>query len=497
MAADATALWMAVCGRKAGSARASPSDSAPVPPARSRWEDPGKFASALTECDMSKDGFPAAGTVLMSDGKKAYVDSGDSHTLVFGTTGSMKTRRICMPTLEVCARAGESVVVADPKGELFDRLGNAFASRGYVVQVINLRDPMRGVRWNPLDAAVRAYEEGDQDLARATVMDLAHTLVPMETEKDPYWDSSAQMLFYGLAWHLVVTSKGKHTVTIADVIAEMNEVFDDDAILPAAYRLNPECSGVVSVKCLPDNTRRCVLGVLQQKLWNYVAQSSIVDMMSASDIDMGSVGDRKTAVFLIVPDEKNTYNALVSVFVKQLYTKLIARARECPGGRLPVRVNFLLDEFANFPRIDAMQNMITASRSRNVRFTLVVQTEKQLRAVYGKDADAIRDNCLNWVFLNGRDIQFMEDLCKLIGKGEDGKPLITVSGLQRLEVGEALVLCRRMNPALTRVADIDEYGLVYERPVLEERKPPEKKSGKRGKKPDPAEEAFDALFGDW
>lgn len=491
MSSDSTALWMAVCGRK----HAAPENICPVtaPSNCARWEDPKVFTGAMAECRLSEPELKAAGTVLMSDGKRAYMDSGDSHTLVFGTTGSMKTRRICMPTLEMYARAGESVVVADPKGELYDRLGNAFISRDYAVQVINLRDPMKGVRWNPLEAAVKAYDAGDYDTARSTVMDLAYNLIPVETEKDPYWESSAQMLFYGLAWYLICTH-GDKPVSIEAVVREMNRVFDEDGAV-WAYNRRPECSGVVTVKALPESTRRCVLGVFQQKLWNYVTQSSIVDMMSGSDVDMGAVGDRKTALFLIVPDEKNTYNALVSVFVKQLYTALIARSHELPDGRLPVRVNYLLDEFANFPKIPAMQNMITASRSRNIRFTLVVQTEKQLRAVYGRDADAIRDNCLNWVFLNGRDIEFMETLCKLIGKGPDGKALITVSGLQRLEVGEALVLCRRMNPIITRLADIDEYAFRYEKPVLEERPRMNKKKEKRKKRKEFDMEEFEALFG--
>ena len=474
---DQTALWKGYAGRGF-----TPSVRAGREPAGNgaRWEDPEAFRDALERIDVHGASCSHGGVPLIGDAEGVYVDPGDSHTLIIGSTGSMKSRLMCMPGLEIMSRAGESVVVTDPKGELFDTVGAAFYQRGYDVGVINLRDPMKGMRWNPLHMPLELIRNGHLDDARALVLDLAMDLIPIEARNDPYWESSSQMLFYGMAWYLLIRAGEKDTVTISDVVE--NALDAVNGVGYYSFEDEPECVGVTVVTKLPENTKNCVMGVFTQKLWHFVSESSVVDLLSGCDIDIHTVGKRNTALFLIVPDEKCTYNALVSAFIKQLYSALIADAQGCEQGSLPVRVNFMLDEFANFPRIPNMQSMITASRSRNIRFTLVLQTEKQLRALYGDEADAIRDNCANWVFLTGRDIRFLNELCDLIGDDDQGKPLISISRLQRLEKKTALVLCGRMNPIISPLIDIGDYGLGYEKPVLESREPIKKDDLKKSRK---------------
>lgn len=122
-----------------------------------RWAEPAEVKTVLTQVDMTKETIPGCGAPLISDGCTAYVNNGDSHTLIIGSTGSKKTRLVIMPTLETIARAGESVICTDPKGELYERTSGMFAEKGYELRVFNLREPLRSHGWSVLHDAVQAY----------------------------------------------------------------------------------------------------------------------------------------------------------------------------------------------------------------------------------------------------------------------------------------------------------------------------------------------------
>src|SRR5574344_1172994 len=163
-------------------------------------------------------------------------------------------------------------------------------------------------------------------------------------------------------------------------------------------------------------------------------------MLSHSDFDIRDIGKEKTAVFLKIHDEKTTYHALATIFVKQVYEALIAVAQTCPNIRLPFRTNFVLDEFANMPALKDVESMITASRSRNMRFNFGIQNFSQLNKVYGKEvAETIKGNCGNMFYLITTEYAALEEISKLLGevkpKVEKDKPqppvrpLVTVSDL--------------------------------------------------------------------
>jgi type IV secretion system protein VirD4 len=191
----------------------------------------------------------------------------------------------------------------------------------------------------------------------------------------------------------------------------------------------------------------------------FFSQNNLIDMLSGNDLDMGSIGKEKTAVFLITPDENTLYHPLVSVFVKQCYTELILEAQKQPSKKLPRRVNFLLDEFSSLPQISDFPSMITASRSRNIRFNLFVQSFTQLQAKYGYYAEAIKGNCENLLFLHSREYPLLEELVVLSGTKYRDYPLISVSMLQTLDKdkGEAFVLHKRAYPFIASLPDIDLY----------------------------------------
>ena len=181
-------------------------------------------------------------------------------------------------------------------------------------------------------------------------------------------------------------------------------------------------------------------------------------MLSNNDFDMRDIGRKKTAVFIVIQDEKTTYHSLVTIFLKQCYETLISVAQES-GGKLPHRTNFILDEFANMPPLKDVTTMVTAARSRNIRFTFIIQNFAQLYEVYGKEnGETIKGNCGNIIYLISTELSALEEISKMCGEVKSKEkektsstPLVTVSDLQRLEQWETIILRLREMPFKTKL----------------------------------------------
>ena len=180
-------------------------------------------------------------------------------------------------------------------------------------------------------------------------------------------------------------------------------------------------------------------------------------MLSYSDFDMRSIGEKKTAVFLIIHDEKTTYHSLLTVFLKQCYETLIEVAQS-RGGKLAYRTNFILDEFANMPPLSDVDAMVSAARSRDIRFTFIIQNFSQLNDVYGKEvAETLKGNCGNLIYLISTEMAALEEISKMCGevKSKDkdktaSTPLVTVTDLQKMKLFQAIIKRLRMNPFKTQ-----------------------------------------------
>ena len=171
-------------------------------------------------------------------------------------------------------------------------------------------------------------------------------------------------------------------------------------------------SGVVYTA---EDTKQGVLATFKQKVKLFSSRDNLSEMLSRSDFDMKEIGRQKTAVFMIVQDEKKTLHPLATIFIKQIYETLIDVAQES-GGKLPYRTNFILDEFANMPPLKDVTTMVTAARSRLIRFTFIIQNYAQLTQVYGKEnAETIKGNC-NIMYLISSELQALEELSKLCGE---------------------------------------------------------------------------------
>ncbi len=434
-----------------------------------RWATAEEIRHSSARIDLTEEDYPAAGLPLLSDAKEAYVDNLDTHALIFGSTGSKKTRLFCMPMLNMIAKAGESFIVTDPKGELYAQTSGLVQSKGYKTVVINFRDIGQGDMWNPLTVPYDMWHSGKRDEAGMLLSDIAATVAApvMKDAKDPYWFEAAQELAIAGLYTLmeVATREEANMRSFAslssygsvDDLKELCNMMAEDSV---AY-INYKSTIAIDAKVTASGIVASLFGMLRM----FCINEKLSRMLSNTTFDMRKIGREKTAVYIIVPDEKTTYHFLATMFVKQVYEILVNEAQKEADRQLPIRVNFVLDEFCNLPKVPDMASMISAARSRNMRFYLVVQSLHQLKGRYGEDADTIKGNCDNWVFLTSKEWDLLKEISNLCGEitTADGRSrkLISTSELQRFskERGEALIMHARQYPFLSQLSDISEYEM--------------------------------------
>lgn len=440
-----------------------------------RWATDAEMCESLSRVNLTAPHYDACGLPMLSNGRVAYVNDTDSHALIMGATGSKKSRLFVMPMMEMIAKAGESVVVNDPKGELYERTSGLFAAEGYGIQVVNLREPLRSNGWNPIRHAYDMMKAGREDEAIAFVNDLATAIfTPKRLSKtDPFWEQMSRALFQGLCNMLIegedIFGAESMTFTSLTTLAD-NLAGPDEGSVGLTNRLleryKPDSMARMNLRSVrgSDKTFENIKVSYNAPMQALYSQKALMRMLSRHELDFRQLGEKKSVLYIIMPDEKMTLHFLVSLIVKQCYEELIALAQKRNDLTLPVRVNFLLDEFSNLPEIPDMSAMISAARSRNIRFYLVVQSMHQLMSKYGEDAQTIRGNCNDWVFLTSRELELLQELEALCGvNARTGEALISVSQLQRLnkDTGEALILCGRNYPYIAHLADIDEYPFAH------------------------------------
>lgn len=434
----------------------------------SRWAKKDEIMSSSTEVDLNDSNYPSAGLIVLSNGKTAYIDDSDRHSIIFGSTGSKKTRLFCMPMINMMIKAGESYVVTDPKGELFNKTSGMAKENGYNVVVLDYRNIGQGDCWNPLEIPYDLYNNGKEENAISLINDFINSIskTHRETANDVFWVEMASAL--ALANMLLLMECGTKEEVHLSSFANMctNDSIDTLKMI-SRYIPSNSIAGTnyLSVFSAAEKTLQSIQVSLYAWVRIFVTQKKLCKMLSKNTFDPRSFGREKTAVYLIVPDEKTTYHFLVTTFVKQVYEALINEAQKEIDGKLPIRVNFVLDEFCNIPAIPDMPAMISAARSRNMRYFLIVQGMHQLTAKYGDDAETIKGNCENWVFLTSKELCLLNEISDLCGtittpSGVKRK-LISVSELQRLnkEKGETLILFGRKYPFITELPDIDEYEM--------------------------------------
>ena len=409
----------------------------------------------------------AAGIPLINNGKEIWVDNGEYHNLVIGSTGSGKTQTIVKPMVNLLAKKGESMIITDPKGEIYKYSASYLKEKGYRIIVLNFREPQRGNSWNPLSLPNQYYRAGNKDKAIELLNDVALNILydPSNKSESDFWEKSAADYFSGLALGLFQDAKEEevnlNSINVMSTVGE--ERYATSNYIKEYFGMKGEKSNAYmfasSTINAPNDTKGGLLATFRQKIRNFSTGESLSEMLSYSDFNMKDIGNGKTAVFMIIHDEKKTYHPLMTIFIKQCYETLIDVAQE-NGGKLPVRTNFILDEFANMPPLKDVDAMVSAARSRDIRFTFIIQNFAQLNDVYGDNvAEIIKGNCGNLVYLISTEMKALEEISKMCGevKVTDEKdknatrPLITITDLQKMKLFEAIIIRLRTSPFRTKL----------------------------------------------
>ena len=433
----------------------------------SRWAKPEEIKKQLVEVDPKAYKTSGAGIAVINNGKRLWVDNGEAHNIIVGATGSGKTQIVVFPLVQTLAKHDESMIITDPKGEIYETTANMLRERGYNIVILNFRNPQNGNAWNPMNLPYTLYKEGNTDKAIELLDDLALNILYEEKQggSDPFWEKTAADYFTGLALGLFEDAKENqinlNSINLMSSMGEerfggpnnnyAKEYFNSKDPSKPAY-IN--ASGTVYA---PEDTKGGVLSTFKQKIKLFSSRENLSEMLSYNNFDMKEIGKQKTAVFMIVQDEKKTLHPLATIFIKQCYETLIDVAQE-NGGKLPHRTNFILDEFANMPKLKDATTMVTAARSRLIRFNFIIQNYAQLTQVYGKEeAETIKGNC-NIMYLISNELQALEEISKMCGEVKSKEkdktastPLVTVSDLQRLSQFEIITLRLRTMPFKTKL----------------------------------------------
>lgn len=432
----------------------------------SRWATEKELKKQLTKVNPMAEHIDAAGLPMIMKPGEVWVDNGEYHNLVIGSTGAGKTQTTVLPMVNLLSKKGESMIVTDPKGEIYEGTSEMLRSKGYNIVLLNFRDPQEGNAWNPLSLPYSLYKQGNSDKACELLEDLALNILYDESSKnqDPFWEKTSADYFTGLALALFDDATEEqinlNSINLMTTVGE--EKFAGTTYVKEYFSYKdpagPAYVNASSTLMAPSDTKGSILSVFKQKIKLFSSRENMSEMLSHSDFDMKEIGRQKTAVFIVIQDEKKTYHSLVTIFLKQCYETLISVAQEA-GGKLPFRTNFILDEFANMPPLKDVTTMVTAARSRAMRFTFIIQNFAQLYEVYGKEnGETIKGNCGNIVYLISSELGALEEISKMCGEVKSKEkdktastPLVTVSDLQRLKQWETIVLRIRTMPFKTKL----------------------------------------------
>lgn len=423
-----------------------------------------KIASYNMLPQVDIEGIP----VKAEETKKGYdiTFSKPAHTLIIGTTGSGKTTTFINPTIQILSntKTQPSMLISDPKGELYSLHAKSLIKRGYDVKVLDLRNPYCSIRWNPLEKPFEMYqemlalddkvrvneEEGyyifedkiyyDKEELQSTIQvkkqeifdevyedlnDICSVLCPIKNKSEPIWESGAKNFILAITLAMLEDSENpelgmtKEKFNFYNVMKIATNTQDDCEELIQYFNHRSPISKSVSlskqVLDASDKTRGSYLSTVFDKL-SLFSDMSICSLTSANEINFANIAIKPTALFLQIPDEKETRHTLAAMVILQAYKALVAKANTYPDLSLPRSVYFLLDEFGNLPQIHKLEQMITVGRSRKIWLALVVQSYAQLAKVYDeKSADIIKSNCNIQIFIGTTDQKTIEEFSKKCG----------------------------------------------------------------------------------
>lgn len=382
----------------------------------------------------------------------------------------------------------QNMIISDPKGELYQYTAKTLERLGYKVYTLDFKNPLKSSRYNFLEPVIEAFSKSDVPKAVNYCSDIVESLVGEVGNREAIWINGEKSVEKaGIMSVVMGNPKNKEYQNLPNTynfISKMCAEQEDKTMLMDTYLEtlpddHPAVASFAAARIAPSKTRASfftsALATLSIFMDSYVAS-----MISESEINLNKFNEEKSVLYMILPDEKTTFYSLCSLFVNQVYTKLVELADEC-GGRLKIRTNFILDEFGNFSAIPNFGGFLTVGGGRGIRFNLFVQSFSQLNEKYGDNtAQNILDNCYVWNYLKTSNEVTAEKISKKLGtyttsswsesNSSSGgavnrsnsmnltqRALLTTDEILRIERPYLLVMCSGLSPAMTYSPDLSKW----------------------------------------
>ena len=407
----------------------------------------------------------------------------NKNILVIGGSGSGKTRFFVKPSL---MQMHSSYVVTDPKGTVLIECGKLLKQRGgYRIKVLNTINFKKSMHYNPF-----AYIRSEKDILKLVNTIIANTKGDGEKSGEDFW-VKAERLFYcaliGYIWY-EAPEEEKNFTTLLEMINASEAREDDeefqspvDLMFERLEEKDPEHFAVKQYKkykLAAGKTAKSILISCGARLAPFDIKE-LRELMETDDMELDTIGDRKTALFVIISDTDDTFNFVVSILYTQLFNLLCDKADDVYGGRLPVHVRCLLDEFANIGQIPKFEKLIATIRSREISASIILQSQSQLKAIYKDNADTIVGNCDTTLFLGGKEKTTLKEMSEILGKetidsfntsetrGRElshglnfqklGKELMTQDEIAVMDGGKCILQVRGVRPFFSDKYDITKH----------------------------------------
>ncbi|MFS5286014.1 type IV secretory system conjugative DNA transfer family protein [Streptococcus agalactiae] len=343
----------------------------------------------------------------------------NKNVLVIGGSGSGKTRFYVKPNL---MQMQSSYCVTDPKGTIVIECGKMLEDNGYEIKILNTINFKKSMKYNPF-----AYLRSEKDILKLVQTIIANTKGEGEKAGEDFWVKAEKLYYTALIGYIFYEAprEEKNFATLLDMI-DASEVREDDEtymnpidrLFEALEKKEPTHFAVKQYKkykLAAGKTAKSILISCGARLAPFDIQE-LRDLMKEDELELDTLGDRKTALFVIISDTDDTFNFVVSIMYSQLFNLLCDKADDEYGGRLPVHVRCLLDEFANIGLIPKFEKLIATIRSREISASIILQAQSQLKAIYKDNADTIVGNCDSTLFLGGKEKTTLKELSETLDK---------------------------------------------------------------------------------
>lgn len=421
----------------------------------SRWATNEEITEILTKIDTKGD-IKKSGVPIMYDEDSLYIKDDECHTMVIGSAGSGKIQSVLLPEVKLALKAGESLLVNDIKGELYNQLKEELDKQNYNTLVINLDNTLKSDRFNILTIPYTLYKDGNKDKAIEILDNIAYYFCAPERKNnsDPFWTNSACSLFTGLALYIFENEKEENISInrIFELSTEFDKITD---YINTIKKSSPIYINLSPIALAPAETKGSIISVFGQQLKLFVTKEELSKVLSDEVLDINKIINSKTAIF-VISNNNAVSKRLIPLFIYELYTVILS-------SNTSKRYNFILDDFENFIPIKDFNNLIVLSRGCNIKITIFIKSFITLKNIYGiENTELLKFEFGNIIYLMSNDIETIEEISKLCGKQKIGNelvPLISVEDLRMLKQFEAIVLIQRINPIKTKL--IPDYKIVW------------------------------------